>query len=538
MNTAAAERSLVVVGGGHNGLVAAILAADAGYRVTLLERSGRLGGATQGVAVFSGHNVRLSRYSYLVSLFPDELADRLGITLALASRPVSSYTPVRRRGRDLGLLVQRRPAAATADSFAELTGSSAEYAAWQQFYGELGELAAVLAPAMLGPLRRRDELRRAVVDAAGAQIWQDVFEEPIGAAITRRFADDTVRGVVATDALIGTHASLWDETLVANTCFLYHLIGRGTGEWLVPIGGMGAVTDALIARARQAEVTVRTGVTVTGVDETRSEVTLVGHDADGAQLELTADRLAAAVAPSIVDGWLGRPAEPPSGAQLKINMLLTRLPRLASGVDPEVAFGGTTHLAEDFSALEAAWQTSSAGRIPHPLPAEVYCHSLTDPSIMAGETGATLTLFGLHTPTELFASDPQGAKRQARDAALAALQQHLAEPLQDCLATDADGEFCIEVATPLDLQESIGMPGGHIFHGPLQWPFASDADEAPEASVPDSADWASASPAARRYGVQVRGSRRIVLAGAGSRRGGGVSGLGGAAAIDAVLADR
>ena len=63
--------SVVVVGGGHNGLVAAILAAQAGRRVTVLERSSHLGGASIGSAVFPGRDVRLSRYSYLVSLFPD-----------------------------------------------------------------------------------------------------------------------------------------------------------------------------------------------------------------------------------------------------------------------------------------------------------------------------------------------------------------------------------------------------------------------------------------------------------------------------------
>ena len=74
----------------------------------------------------------------------------------------------------------------------------------------------------------------------------------IGEAIIRRFRDDTVRGVVATDAVIGTHTSLFDPELLANRCFLYHLIGRGTGEWLVPIGGMGALTDALLAQSARA----------------------------------------------------------------------------------------------------------------------------------------------------------------------------------------------------------------------------------------------------------------------------------------------
>ena len=120
-----------------------------------------------------------------------------------------------------------------------------------------------------GELRRRSEARDAVIAAAGEQIWIDVVEKPIGDAIVRRFADDTVRGVVATDALIGTHTSLFDPDLLANRCFLYHLIGRGTGEWLVPIGGMGAVTDALRSRAVALGVEIACKAEVLAANEIR-----------------------------------------------------------------------------------------------------------------------------------------------------------------------------------------------------------------------------------------------------------------------------
>ena len=272
------DARIVVVGGGHNGLVAAILAADAGYRVTLLERSDHLGGASVGAAVFSGHEVRLSRYSYLVSLFPDELATRLGIDLRLASRRVSSFTPVRTAAGPDGLLVERRPGVETEESFRRVTGSAADFRAWQQLYDEVGRLAAVVAPALSGPLRTEAEVRKAVVAATGAQLWTDLVEAPIGEMVTRRFGDDTVRGVVATDALIGTHTSLFDAGLAANRCFLYHLIGRGTGEWLVPIGGMGGLADALIARAGRAGVEMHCGVEILAVDETAAGGVAVGQD--------------------------------------------------------------------------------------------------------------------------------------------------------------------------------------------------------------------------------------------------------------------
>ena len=142
---------VLVVGGGHNGLVAAVLAAQAGRRVTLLEAADHLGGASVGSHVFAGSAARLSRYSYLVSLMPQQLIDRLGIDLQLLSRSVSSYTPVRRNGHASGLLVERSPGPATQASFRALTGTDAEFRAWQQFYGELADLARVVAPVLSGP---------------------------------------------------------------------------------------------------------------------------------------------------------------------------------------------------------------------------------------------------------------------------------------------------------------------------------------------------------------------------------------------------
>lgn len=517
-------RRVVVVGGGHNGLVAAILAAQAGFQVTLLERSNHVGGASIGSAVFSGHEVRLSRYSYLVSLFPDELMQRLQVELPLASRTISSYTPVHRDGRDTGLLVERIPGPQTEQSFRELTGSTSEYQAWKQFYAELAAMAAVLAPMLSGPLRRRAEVRDAVVNAAGEQLWTDLFERPIGEAIERRLDDDVVRGVVATDALIGTHTSVFDENLLANRCFLYHLIGRGTGEWLVPVGGMGALADALEARARAVGVDIRCGVEIVEVDEGPSAVTVIGRDRMGHAISETGCYVLAAVAPTIIERWLGGEPEPVVGAQMKINMLLDRLPQLKSGIDPVVAFAGTTHLSESFAELEDAYDRSVVGELPEFLPSEVYCHSITDPSILGdGERdgAATLTLFGLHTPTDFFRADPAGAREAATRAALAALQQVLAEPLEDCLARDAQGWLCLDVASPLDVEASVAMPGGNIFHRDLDWPFAEDDEEL--------------TTTAARFGVQIAGSERILLAGAGSRRGGGVSGLGGQAAVDALL---
>ena len=89
----AVDFDVIVVGGGHNGLVAAGYLARAGLRVRLLERLGQIGGAAVSAQAFDGVEVRVSRYSYLVSLLPPRIVEDLGAAVRLARRQFSSYTP-------------------------------------------------------------------------------------------------------------------------------------------------------------------------------------------------------------------------------------------------------------------------------------------------------------------------------------------------------------------------------------------------------------------------------------------------------------
>ncbi len=521
MSTESKSYDVAIVGGGHNGLVAAALLARAGLSVVVLERLPHLGGAAVSAEAFAGHPARLSRYSYLVSLMPEQLMADLGLDLRLASRAVASYTPTLRGGVAGGLLVQRPEGEETRASFRDLTGGDDEYAAWERFYADVADLARVVSPTLLQPLPHERDLREQV----DPQVWEDLVERPLGEAVERRFSDDTVRGVVATDALIGTFASLHDPSLVQNRCFLYHLVGNGTGEWRVPVGGMGAVTGALARAAAEAGAEIVTSAGVSRVDAGDDGAEVTWHDG-GASHRVRARFVLANVAPWVLRILLGGPEEPdtkPQGAQLKINLLLDRLPRLRSGADPAVAFGGTLHLAEDYSQLEAAYADAAAGRVPSRMPGEIYCHSLTDRSILgdAAPGTHTLTYFGLHTPAALFDADPEAAKRLAVERAIAALDEHLVDPIESCLATDADGRPCLEAKIPQEIERDLAMPGGHIFHGDLDWPWA------PNRSRLDTP--------AQQWGVQ-SDVASVLVCGSGSRRGGAVSGLGGHSAAQAVLA--
>ena len=101
-------------------------------------------------------------------------------------------------------------------------------------------------------------------------------------------------------------------------------------------------------------------------------------------------------------------------------------------------------------------------------------------------------------------------------ATLASVNSVLAEPIEDCLLLDADGAPCLEVRSPVDLEADVALPGGHIFHRDLSWPWAERDDEV------------------GRWGVETE-HPRVLLAGAGARRGGGVSAIPGRAAAMVVV---
>ncbi|MBT7925687.1 MAG: NAD(P)/FAD-dependent oxidoreductase, partial [Micrococcales bacterium] len=159
---------------------------------------------------------------------------------------------------------------------------------------------------------------------------------------------------------------------------------------------------------------------------------------------------------------------------------------------------------------------------------EIYCHSLTDPSILGPDLRAlgaqTLTVFALHAPHSLVANltaaehDAMRAKLEA--AVISSLNSVLAEPIEDLLILDSNQKPCIETKTTRDLEEALKLPGGNIFHEPLSWPFAED-DEPLD------------SPAAR-WGVATD-DPKVLICGASARRGGAVSGIGGHNAAMAAL---
>ena len=528
----------VIVGGGHNALVAAAYLARAGRSVVVCERRSAFGGAAVSEEPWPGVDARLSRYSYLVSLLPQRIVDDLGLRIELRRRRYSSYTPDP-FNPSRGVLIDTADAAATASSFTRATGDAGEAERYASFTRRMLPLARAVFPTMTEPLPQRADVQRTVGDD---ELWDGVVERPLGEILRRALATDLARGIALTDGLIGTFARADEPDLRQNRCFLYHVIGGGTGDWDVPVGGMGRVTGELERAAREAGAELRGGATVTSVspdgevrigDESLhgrlvlcgvgpavlEELLTAGGAASGAGAGLGACAGLGAGAGSGAGAGLGA-----EGAQVKVNMLLHRLPRLHDTlVDPRAAFAGTFHVNETMTQLDEAHRQAESGRIPQPLPAEIYCHSLTDPSILGAQLRAsgaqTLTLFGLQVPHRLVADrDAAAARAELLAAAQRSLDGVLAEPLSDCVLETPAGEPCIEARTTADLEEALGMTGGDIFHGPLSWPWLTEPTDDP----------------ASRWGVATA-HPRVLMCGSGARRGGAVSGIGGHNAASAAL---
>jgi len=515
---------VVILGAGHNGLVAAAYLARAGLSVLLLEKNDYIGGATTSQKVFPDYDAWLSRYSYLVSLFPDKIIQDLGLNLELRRRTVASYTPYRRNGKHGGLLLSKLSEENNRRSLFELTGSEREFEGREGFYRLVRIFAENVWDTMLSPLQaRQDFQRRFEATELGRESWRSLVEEPLGRAIERYLQDDLVRGLVLTDGKIGVFTHAYDDSLLQNRCFLYHLIGNKTGEWKVPVGGMGNVARELELAGRKHGAETLTGVNLRHLHLSPKRRT-VEFEAAGERQAVEANFLLVNFGPNVLAKILGQSYTPDrtnEGSVFKINMLLHRLPKLKdTRNDPIDAFRGTFHIDEGYEEMMTSYRQAAEGRLPDKLPSEIYCHTLTDDSILSPELRAkgfhTLTLFGVDTPWSLFTKDNVAMRERAQAKFVEGLNSWLAEPLEDCLAKARDGSPCIEGKSPVDIENALGLYHGNIFQTALTFPFAQAKEQV------------------GKWGVETE-FENVYLCGSSAQRGGAVSGIPGHNAARKVL---
>lgn len=510
----------MVIGGGHNGLVAACYLAKSGMSVLVLERLDVLGGATQCTSPFAGIPAEVSSYASMMGLFPDRIADDLGLDLQSRPPRISSFTPAVRHNLATGLLVERHEAEPTQAAFRELTGSDAEYNAWRSFQAEVGDLAKQVSASLMEPLAPASEMRERV----DQETWEMLVERPLREAIESRFTDDTVRGLVAGDAFL--HGMVDLDSPAAGRNYLYHALGTANGEWRVPLGGMGALTAALERSAWRFNVETVTHAFVTKV-EADGRSARVTWQSDGEECFVDCDWVLGNVSPWVLKIMLGtQPGPRPEGSNVKVNMLVERLPKLRSDVSPARAFAGTMNIAAGYEELRQSYAAARAGQLPGVVPGQWTCTTLTDPSTLgqlAIDGMHLLSFLSMCTPARLFVEDVSGVRDEVVCRALDAINAHLDEPVESLIVRDADGAPCLEAFAPQDLEAALALPGGHVNHNELSWPW-----------MPDNAPLETP---AQRWGVQTH-IDNVMVCGAGAQRGGAVSGIGGHNAAMAVLDSR
>jgi phytoene dehydrogenase-like protein len=524
MSTIKSKYDIVILGAGHNGLVAASYLGRAGLSVLLLEKNNYIGGATTSQRLFPDYDARLSRYAYLVSLFPQKIIRDLGLNLELRRRAIGSCTPYLNHGQHGALVLSNLEEDVSRKSIVDLTGSDAEFEAMKKFYNLPRVFAEQVWDSMLEPLVPKEEMaRRFNVDAISREAWRSLVDEPLGSAIERYLRNDLVRGLVFTDAKIGVFTYPHDPSLVQNRCFLYHLIGNKTGEWKVPVGGMGAVSSELERAARKSGAELLTNVDVHALNVT-GKTRSVEFRVDGKGDAVEARFLLVNFGRNVLAKFTGRffqPDRTDEGSVFKINMLLRRLPRLKAKRYPATdAFCGTFHSDEGYEQMNASYDRASGGRLPEKTPCEMYCHTLTDDSILEPDLREqgfhTMTLFGLDAPWSLFARDNDNMRREAEKRFLGSVNQWLEEPIEDCLAVARDGRPCVESKSPVDIEDALGMYRGNIFQNAPTWPFAERKEQV------------------GNWGVETE-YENVFLCGSSAFRGGAVSGIPGHNAAMKVL---
>lgn len=517
---------VVVIGSGHNGLVAAAYLARAGRSVLVLEKNNSFGGATASKRIFPDYDALLSRYSYLISLFPSVITQELDLNFQTRRRRTASFTPWQdSAGRQRGLILSNVDESRSRDSMRDMTGGDTAWQRYQQLLMMESAFARLVWPSMLQPLQTREWFQSQLRTDDQRAAWRAFVERPLGETI-EQFADhDALRGLLMTDGKIGVFTHPHDERLLQNRCFLYHVVGNETGEWRVPVGGMKSLVDSLLKTCESLGVVLQAGSPATHV-ETSDRFHSVTFLSNGVEQSVEAKHVLVNAGPRTFAKLFGEtwtPSEEDEGSVIKMNLLMKRLPKLkAPGISSEEAFAGSFHIDEGYEQMQQSWRSARDGVLPDPAPGEIYCHTLTDDSILSPELRQqgyqTLTLFGLDMPWRLFTSDLDARRARVAELYLQGLNRLCDESFEDCIARDHDGQLCLEIKTPQDLQDEIDLDQGNIFHNALSWFFTDDPDRV------------------GTWGVETS-HPRVYRSGSSAFRGGAVSGIPGRNAAMKALAD-
>lgn len=451
----------VVVGAGHNGLVAACYLARAGHSVCVLERHHEVGGAAYTQEIAPGFH--LSEGSYVLSLMPRKILDELGVggDIHLIGRDPRFFMPFP-DGRSLTAWEDH-------DRFiGEIAGFSEKDARTYPRYDAFVERAAAVYDRYL--LRRPPsfaEFAANFTSTEDARVFQRMILGSAADVAEYFFESEQMQAVTCAFGIVGTFRGPRD----AGTAFvkLFHSVGMVTGkrgQWAYVRGAMGAVSQAFKRAALGLGVEIRTGCEVDAICTAGGRVTgavttsgeefhapVVLSNADPVRTYLGLVEREALPADFVADIEAIQITSP----VMKINLALDEHPNyLAAGDDPRRAHTGGVFIGPSIDYMQRAYEEARAGR-PSDRPLfSIHTQSAVDPTV-APVGKATLSIFTQYFPYEL----AEGTWEERREAIADAAIERFAEYAPNI----RDTVIARQVLAPPDIEARFGLTGGHIFQG-------------------------------------------------------------------------
>lgn len=447
----------IVVGAGHNGLVAAAYLARAGLQVCVVERSEVIGGATISEAVWPGWTV--SAASYVCSLLAPRIVDELDLPAhgySVYRKSAASFTPLP-EGRSLLLT---RDESENAREIAVFSKRDVDgHARFAEEVARLGAALNATFDAAAPTLDAFDARARATFDGSAAEFVERYVETPV------------LQAEMVNDGLIGTYAG--PRTPGTGYVLVHHNAGQALGiqgAWGFVRGGMGAVARAIAGAARAAGASIMTaspvaqilcedgracGVVLADGTEIRSRVVLSNADPKTTFLRLVPDA-------ELDDPFVRRVRDWRCiGVSLKVNFALGELPDYTArpGTNAQPHHGATIHVAPDVEYLQTAYEDAVAGTVSRRPLIECYMQSPSDPTI-APPGKHLLSVFAQYFPYDRPDGPWTDAMREAAADTIVAELAKVAPNLRSAIEAR-------QILAPPDLERRFGLSGGHIFHGEL-----------------------------------------------------------------------
>lgn len=465
----------IVIGAGHNGLVAAAYLARAGRRTLVLERRAVLGGCTSTEELFPGF--KSSPAAYVISLFLPEIIRELGLPghgLEILPRNPSSFTPLL-DGRHLLL---GHDDAANRREIAKFSARDAEaYPRYEAFLTRVAEAIdpLVQSPPPAVPPRLRDLGKWWMYRRAMRRLGRDfrpfveLMTAPATRLLDRYFESEPLRATLATDAIIGAFAA--PSTPGSAYVLLHHVMGEAGGKrgvWGYVRGGMGGLAQALAAACRAAGAEIRTEAEVASIAVRNGRATGV--------VLATGEEIAARAVASSIDGrqtflrLVGEKNLPDdfaeqvrridySSASAKVNLAIDGLPRLNTGdVPAEIALRGTTHLVPDTAFIERAFDDAKYGRPSREPVLEITIPSLVDPTL-APPGKHVVSIFVQYAPYKLAEGTWDQEREKFGDRCLEIFARYAPGIQRQVIGR--------QVLVPPDLERIYGLTGGNIMQGSM-----------------------------------------------------------------------